>query len=285
MTIGNRIRRARQIRGLTQGELADQLGITKQAISQFEKDQVRVSDEQLRRISRILKKPLPYFNPESSADIQKEDISKANLGKKIKMARIDLEMSRADLAKMTNSSVAAIGRWEANERTPKADIMKMISTALKKPIEYFLSGGNGSSISEQTGVIQVKSIRYIPLCGDVKAGQPLHGESPPIDGYLPLPAEITAGKTISCAFKVISDSMEPGIKIGQYVLISKEHVVKDGDIALVYIRDEGTVLKRIRFSDNRVELISDNKKYRVKIFKHDEVHILGKVVGSVNYQI
>src|SRR5438270_13981923 len=52
---------ARESRGLTQGELARALGASQGKISKYESGMLRVSDEELRELSKVLDYPPEFF--------------------------------------------------------------------------------------------------------------------------------------------------------------------------------------------------------------------------------
>lgn len=59
--IGRRLREARIVRGMSQTELGDALGITFQQIQKYEKGLNRIGSGRLFKISRILCLPVTYF--------------------------------------------------------------------------------------------------------------------------------------------------------------------------------------------------------------------------------
>ncbi|MEX0760565.1 MAG: helix-turn-helix domain-containing protein [Tistlia sp.] len=59
--IGRRLREARIVRGMSQTELGDALGITFQQIQKYEKGLNRIGSGRLFKISRILQLPVTYF--------------------------------------------------------------------------------------------------------------------------------------------------------------------------------------------------------------------------------
>ena len=59
--IGRRLREARVVRGMSQTELGDALGITFQQIQKYEKGLNRIGSGRLFKISRILRVPVTYF--------------------------------------------------------------------------------------------------------------------------------------------------------------------------------------------------------------------------------
>jgi len=60
------------------------------------------------------------------------------LGKKIKLARIELDLTQTDLAKKIRAKQKSISRYETGLSMPSIDTLMKISKALKKPVAYFL---------------------------------------------------------------------------------------------------------------------------------------------------
>ncbi len=59
--VGARIRMRRRFLGLTQQQLAEQLGLTFQQVQKYERGANRVSASKLYEISRALQTPVPFF--------------------------------------------------------------------------------------------------------------------------------------------------------------------------------------------------------------------------------
>ncbi len=60
------------------------------------------------------------------------------LGKKIKIARIELDLNQTDLAKKIKAKQKSISRYENGLSMPSIETLMKISKALKKPAAYFL---------------------------------------------------------------------------------------------------------------------------------------------------
>lgn len=60
------------------------------------------------------------------------------LGKKIKLARIELDMTQADLAKAIKTMQKSISRYETGLSIPSLETLEKIAKVLKKPFGYFL---------------------------------------------------------------------------------------------------------------------------------------------------
>ena len=60
------------------------------------------------------------------------------LGKKIKLARIELDMTQADLAEAIKAKQKSISRYETGLSLPSLETLDKLSKTLKKPFGYFL---------------------------------------------------------------------------------------------------------------------------------------------------
>ena len=60
------------------------------------------------------------------------------LGKKIKLARIELDMTQGDLAEAIGSLQKSISRYETGSTIPSLETLEKIAKTLKKPFRYFL---------------------------------------------------------------------------------------------------------------------------------------------------
>ena len=59
--VGNRLRRLRALRGITQTALADETGVTFQQVQKYEKGANRISASRMWEISRVLDVPISSF--------------------------------------------------------------------------------------------------------------------------------------------------------------------------------------------------------------------------------
>ncbi|MDD2702495.1 MAG: helix-turn-helix transcriptional regulator [Candidatus Omnitrophica bacterium] len=60
------------------------------------------------------------------------------LGKKIKLARVELDLTQIDLAKIINAKQKSISRYENGVSMPSLQTLVKIAKVLKKPTAYFL---------------------------------------------------------------------------------------------------------------------------------------------------
>ncbi|MBS0615470.1 MAG: helix-turn-helix transcriptional regulator [Verrucomicrobia bacterium] len=60
------------------------------------------------------------------------------LGKKIKLARVEMDMTQADLAQATEIMQKSISRYERGQSLPTLETLEKIAKVLKKSFGYFL---------------------------------------------------------------------------------------------------------------------------------------------------
>ncbi|MCK9573665.1 MAG: helix-turn-helix domain-containing protein [Candidatus Omnitrophica bacterium] len=62
------------------------------------------------------------------------------LGKKIKMARVELDLTQIDLAKRISAKQKSISRYENGVSLPSLTTLEKLSKVLKKSMGYFIEG-------------------------------------------------------------------------------------------------------------------------------------------------
>ena len=61
-----------------------------------------------------------------------------NLGKKIKISRIEQDLNQTDFAKKIGANQKSVSRYENGLSVPTLETMAKIAKVLKKPVDYFL---------------------------------------------------------------------------------------------------------------------------------------------------
>jgi len=117
----------------------------------------------------------------------------------------------------------------------------------------------------------------LPLHGRIAAGVPieaLEGQS-----TLPVPAALL-GPGEHYALEVSGDSMiEAGIFDGDFALVRKTDVARDGEIVVALVRDEEATLKYLHRENGMVRLDPANGAYEPQIYRPGEVKVQGKLAG------
>ena len=60
------------------------------------------------------------------------------LGKRIKLARVEADLTQTDLAHKSRAKQKSISRYETGAAVPTIETLMKIASALKKPSGYFL---------------------------------------------------------------------------------------------------------------------------------------------------
>ncbi len=117
----------------------------------------------------------------------------------------------------------------------------------------------------------------IPLHGRIAAGAPI--EAMEGQSALSVPAALL-GPGEHYALEVSGDSMiDAGILDGDYALIQKTEVARDGEIVVALINEEEATLKYLRKDGGRLRLDPANAAYEPQLYNPGEVRIQGKMAG------
>lgn len=117
----------------------------------------------------------------------------------------------------------------------------------------------------------------IPLHGKIAAGMPI--EALEDSRTLPVPAALL-GAGEHYALEVSGDSMiEAGIFDGDFALVRKTDVARDGEIVVALVRGEEATLKYLRRENGMVRLDPANAAYEAQVYSPGEVQVQGRLAG------
>lgn len=117
----------------------------------------------------------------------------------------------------------------------------------------------------------------LPLHGKIAAGVPI--EALETAATLPVPAALL-GAGEHYALEVSGDSMvEAGIFDGDYALVRKTDVARDGEIVVALVRGEEATLKYLHREKGMIRLDPANAAYDPQFYRPDEVAVQGKLAG------
>jgi repressor LexA len=117
----------------------------------------------------------------------------------------------------------------------------------------------------------------IPLHGRIAAGLPI--EAMEGQSSLSVPAALL-GPGEHYALQVSGDSMiEAGILDGDYALIRKQDVARDGEIIVALIDDSEATLKYFRKNGPQIRLDPANAAHTPQLYKAEQVRVQGRLAG------
>lgn len=134
---------------------------------------------------------------------------------------------------------------------------------------------NQQSLFEGKQFYGGKELVDVPVIGKITAGAPILAVENITDSFL-IPLDFV-GNSESFMLTVSGESMiEAGILDGDYILVQKQNVARNGEIVVALIDDEATV-KTFYKENNHVRLQPENSTMDPIIV--NDCQILGKVVG------
>ena len=206
-----------------------------------------------------------------------DEMQKKIISKNLKRLLAKYDKSQTEVANAIGVKITAFNNWCAGVAMPRMGKVQMLA-------EYF-----GVKVTEiideyipENIMNKYRPTRAIPILGSISAGLPLYADEH-IEGYmameLPMDGEFFA-------LKVKGDSMNAArIMDGDIIVVRKQDVVENNDIAVVLVNGDEATVKRFQQNENTVTLVpqSFNPVHQMQIYdiKQTKVRVLGKVVKNV----
>ena len=188
------------------------------------------------------------------------------IGDLIAKARKEKEMTKTELARLTDINIGHITHIEKGERNPSHKTLKKICKALDIPYQQLMYTYDKTVNEDQENYDVISHISYNKL---------LAVDS--VAGFIDCPANLPSS---SIALKVPDDSMEPTFKKGSYVFVEYNTPLVNKDYGLFSVN--GKVLIR-RFSTRKTKMVlkADNKNFdEIALKDSDDFYIIGKILSN-----
>ena len=244
MSFQQRLKERRESLGLSQVELAKNLGITKAAVSNYENGVSTPRADILFKVFDALKCDANFLFQDEMKELNQPDVFSDAEKKLIKKYRgLDTHGKKA---------VDWIAEHELNRlqgiESPIGGIIENATTAYTK---------------------------IIPFPGKISAGLGVEA--------IPDYDTIAGPDAADFALLVDGDSMEPRYHSGQIIYIKSQSTIENGQIAVVQVQgpddfEPRAYLKKIKIVDDTAELISLNKNYNTLSIPLNELTVLGTVI-------
>lgn len=180
--------------------------------------------------------------------------------------------TQSDICMDLGFTASTVSDWVNAKKYPRVDKMQALA-------DYFGIYLSDLRDEHDDNILKSKA-SVIPVLGYVRAGIPIEAVEEILD-YEEISDEM-ARTGEHFALKIKGDSMEPRIREGDVVIVRKQSVVDNGDIAVVLVNgDDATVKKFFRY-DNGISLISFNPNYDPFTYTPEQVNSLPvQVIGKV----
>ncbi len=145
--------------------------------------------------------------------------------------------------------------------------------------EQFLSRRASQSKHIEYLDVHASEMSSIPLLGSITAGQPIDvfsetGQS------IDVPAKMIRKNCY--ALRVKGDSMiDDAIEDGDIIVVQQQQTAENGQSVVAMIAGEQVTLKRFYIENDGIRLQPANPNRSALYFEHDQVDILGVVMGVI----
>lgn len=190
------------------------------------------------------------------------------IGDMIARIRKDREMSKTELAQLTNINIGHLTHIEKGERNPSHKALKTICKALEVPYQPLMFTYDKVLSDDQEFYGAPNHISYDKVLA-VSLG----------DALIDCPAELSSA---AIAVKVPDKSMEPKIPEGTYAFVELNCPLNNREIGIVQFKGQ-LYLRRFIVRRDKLVLRPDNKDFEeIDIHDKDDFTIIGKVIGTNN---
>lgn len=210
---------------------------------------------------------------------------RAQIAKRLKELIAKRGWTKAEFARRAKIPKQHVDKYLQNELDPENLLLELHKSG--EDLEWLLHGAEHEKSAGSSGVLPKHSylemdLQRIPVFEYARAGS----KSLVFDGE-PSYYIATSRSKDDSRFGVVvkGNSMEPEIREGEIVVVSKKRDVKDGDVCLVLFKDAEACLRRVYFHDHGVTLTSANEKdYPPTLHKKSEIRIVYRMVQKItNY--
>lgn len=207
------------------------------------------------------------------------------IGKRIKLCREKSKLTQGELGERLGLNKSTIQRYETGQVAKiKLPILESIACELNVSAAYLALKTDNPEVASRTiesnaTILPQDKIRMIPVYESVSAGFGAYADNCILE-YMPLfIASDEEAKNTMC-IKVQGNSMYPKIEEGDSIQVLKQDWCDPGQVAVVLIDGEDSVVKKIEYDKNSITLLSFNPEYAPRVFKgadRDRLRILGIV--------
>ncbi|MEG0900365.1 MAG: XRE family transcriptional regulator [Oscillospiraceae bacterium] len=195
---------------------------------------------------------------------------------RIKELRQTKGWNQSDLGEKLQVQKSAVSKYETGKIPLTDETITKLSKIFEVSADYLL--GN---TSQPMPVNNHKRGIKIPVLGKVQAGLPMEAIENIID-YEEIDEQMAKSGEFF-ALQIRGNSMEPKFSEGDIVIVRKQPVVNNGDIAIVLINGDEATVKKFYQKENGITLVATNPSYEPMFFANDDIEqlpliVLGKVV-------
>ena len=206
----------------------------------------------------------------------------------LKILRKRKGVAQKDIAVILGVTTSAYGQYETGARSMNPDILAKLSDYFGVSIDTILGREDISDVSGKEIVlkpeIEYEDEVWLPVVASLNCGYGMAGEPYTIIDRQKVPKSYKAryGDDLVLNYAT-GDSMFPTIKSGDLMLCYPGDMWDDGTIVILNVNGSDTVKRIYHAFDGGIDLIPDNKKYKIihytpKDIEELQITVLGHVI-------
>lgn len=190
----------------------------------------------------------------------------------LRATRRNKKLTQDEVAQQIGVSRTSYLKYEKGTHEPDYDTLKKIAEFYNLTIEELL--GTDAQNNKH------KSKTKIPILGSVQAGVPTEA-CEVIEGYEEIDESLALQGTY-VALRIKGESMSPKILPGDIVIVKLQSDIESGEVAVVFVDDDESTVKKVVKHADGISLIPYNPTYEPIFFSNRDiisrhVQIYGKV--------
>lgn len=197
--------------------------------------------------------------------------------KNIRLLRKRMGLSQKEMANLVGVTVSAYNMYETGARTMSQDILKKLSEIHGVSTDVILDLTDisvetfGRQIVEKP-VPDFEDEVYLPIVASLQCGYGMSGEAMTVIGKHAVPKSYIKkyGKEIVLIY-ANGMSMLPTIRPGDLLVCYPGNMWDDGLIVVINVNDSDTVKRIYHAPDGGIDLIPDNREYKMMHFSPAEI--------------
>lgn len=204
--------------------------------------------------------------------------NKQVMAKNISRLMKENNIGRKKLSDDLKVKYTTLSDWINAKTYPRIDKIELLA-------DYFKVSKADLVEDKEREALETLPVKKIPVVSKISAGLPIYSEENLVDYIYFATNKLNSDKE-EFGLKVSGDSMDKEFRDGDVVIVEKDAVVENGQIAVVQVNGYNATVKRVRYEKDRIILIpeSNNPAHYPQVYSQDdEVKIIGKVVSSQKF--
>lgn len=200
-----------------------------------------------------------------------KEVMAKNISRFMKENNIDRKKLSEDL----KVKYTTLSDWINAKTYPRIDKIELLA-------DYFKVTKADLVEDKEKQALDTLPVKKIPVVSKISAGLPIYSEENLVD-YIYFATKNLNSDKEEFGLRVSGDSMDKIFQENDVVVVEKDSIVENGQIAVVQINGYNATVKRVRYEKDRIILIpeSNNPAHYPQVYSQDdEVKIIGRVVAS-----